>query len=236
MDAPGTVHLTLPIVCFNLSAAARPGVEKNPSAPGRQAKNFGKNRANSSSQAEKELIRTASLPYPFKQMEEEHSKLWRLALVLSLIAFVAAAYFRIPPVRDYINEKFPWVKQQLAERGIKIVDDPSEAFAAPSPVESAAPTRKPAPTPVEKPAISFEQIEANPALWPKEVSLKKQTVFPAVVEGKEVGKVTVSAGTAVQLYRIANQKLAVVYNGGGAWVLPAETDLLERVSATHSTR
>ena len=179
------------------------------------------------------MIRAASLPYPFKQMEEEHSKLWRLALILSLIAFVAVAYLRIPPFRDLVNEKFPWVKQELVARGIKIVDDPSQAYAEPTPEPAIHPAK---PTPTPTPAISLEQIAANRALWPKNVTLKKQTVFPAVLNGKEAGKITVSAGTAVQLYRVENQRLAVVYNGGGAWVQVEETDLLDRVRATQAPR
>lgn len=165
-------------------------------------------------------------------MEEEHSKLWRLALILSLIAFVAVAYLRIPPFRTLVDEKYPWIKEQLVERGIKIVDDPSEAYKEPSPEANQPLKTTSAPTPF----INLDQIASNRSLWPKDVTLKKPIVFPAVVDGKEVGKVTVAAGTAVQLYRIEHQKLAVVYNGGGAWVQLAETDLAERVHALQRPR
>lgn len=155
-------------------------------------------------------------------MEEQHSKLWRVALVLSLAAFAAAAYFKIPPFRAYVDEKFPVVKQQLAQRGIVLVDDPSEAYADP-----AAPTPAIA-TPTPKPALTLEQIAADRSLWPKDIRLKTQVVFPSVLEGREVGKITVSAGTSVQIYKIEHQKVAVIYKGGGAWVPVADTDLLER--------
>jgi len=39
----------------------------------------------------------------------------------------------------------------------------------------------------------------------------------------------VPAGTVVQLYRIENGKVGVVYCGGGAWLQPQDTDLIERV-------
>ena len=165
-------------------------------------------------------------------MEEEHSKLWRLALIISLAAFVAVAYLRIPPFRALVNEKYPWIKAQLVERGIKIVDDPSEAQAEPTP--EAQQTHQATPAPAA--SINLDQIAADRSLWPKDVILKKPIVFPAVVDGKEVGKVTVAAGTAVQLYRIEHQKLALVYNGGGAWVQPAETDLAERLHAPQPPR
>lgn len=160
-------------------------------------------------------------------MEEEHSKLWRLALVLSLIAFVAAAYLRIPPFRTYVDENYPWVKEQLVQRGVKIVNDPSEAVAEPTPEETLS---HPAPTASSAP-LTLEQIAGNRSLWPKVVTLKKKTVFPAVIDGKEAGKISLAAGATVQLYRVENQKLGVVYNGGGAWVQPEDTDLLERVHA-----
>jgi hypothetical protein len=159
-------------------------------------------------------------------MEEEHSKFWRLALILSLAAFVAVAYLRIPPFRDLVNEKFPWVKEELVHRGIKIVNHPSEAYAEPTPEAAATPQSAP------KPAPALEQIVANRALWPKEVILKKQTIFPAVVNGKEVGKITLPAGITVQIYKIEPDRVAVIYKGGGAWVQVAETDLLERVRAS----
>ena len=169
------------------------------------------------------------MPYPLKQMEEEHSKLWRLALILSLIAFVAAAYFRIPSFRTYVDENYPWVKAQLAQHGLQITDAPSEAKTESAPSE-------PAHQPTQTASINLDQLALNRSLWPKDVTLKKQIVFPAVVDGREAGKIAVPAGTMVQLYRIENHKLGVVFNGGGAWVQVAETDLPERVRAIQGPR
>ena len=167
-------------------------------------------------------------------MEEEHSKLWRLALVLSLIAFVAAAYLRIPPFRTYVDENYPWVKEQLVQRGVKIVNDPSEAVEEPTQAESSPAEFSSQPsTPAPTAPLTLEQIAGNRSLWPKVVTLKKKTVFPAVIDGKEAGKIALAAGATVQLYRVENQKLGVVYNGGGAWVQPEDTDLMERVRAAH---
>ena len=172
------------------------------------------------------------MPYPLKQMEEEHSKLWRLALVLSLIAFAAASYFRIPSFRAYVDENYPWVKAQLAQHGLQIADTSSEAKTESAPSEPAHQAAQTAATP----SINLDQLALNRSLWPKDVTLKKQIVFPAVVDGREAGKIAVPAGTMVQLYRIENHKLGVVFNGGGAWVQVAETDLPERVRAIQGPR
>ena len=59
--------------------------------------------------------------------------------------------------------------------------------------------------------------------------LKKAVEVPAVVGGKEVGKVTVTAGTEVNMARIKDGKVGIEYQGGGVWLTPEETDVMERV-------
>lgn len=60
-------------------------------------------------------------------MDEQPSKLWRLALAVSLILFAVTCYFKISPFRQMVDAECPWVKEQFAKRGIKFADAPAKA-------------------------------------------------------------------------------------------------------------
>jgi hypothetical protein len=75
----------------------------------------------------------------------------------------------------------------------------------------------------------MERFEANPALWPKTVKLRKTTEFPAVLNGKIVGKIQAPPGTETNLVKVQNEKLGLEYQGGGTWVPVSETDLTDQV-------
>lgn len=177
-------------------------------------------------------------------MDNESSNLWRLALVASLIFLAAISYSKYPGFRALVDEKCPWIKEQLAKHDIKFENAPSEAASADGKsAASATPasvgngTGGPsvaAPTPVILSTV--DQVAANPSSWPKTIRLKKLTVFPAVLSGKEIGKLNVPAGMEVKLIQIVSNRLAVAYspdgkpaNAGSAWVQADDTDLMERV-------
>ncbi|MEA3188988.1 MAG: hypothetical protein QOD99_2818 [Chthoniobacter sp.] len=90
----------------------------------------------------------------------------------------------------------------------------------------------PAPTATPKRVIELAEIIADPTLWPKTVAIKKAMEFPAVIQGKAVGKLNVPSGTLTHLVQIRNGMMGLEYKGGGGWHKPEETDLLERVRAT----
>ena len=170
-------------------------------------------------------------------MEDESSVFWRIALLVSVCALAAVSYCKYEGFRGLVDDKCPWVKEQLNKRGIKIEKtfaqtaapasgDPATAAAAPSGAQSAPPA---AAAPVVP--ITFEEIAANPARWPKMVKIKKAIVFPAILDGKEVGKVNLPAGSEVKLARIENGKVGLTHCGGGAWTAVADTDLVERAQA-----
>ena len=172
-------------------------------------------------------------------MEEEHSKLWRLALVIALLALVAAWYYQSPAFRNAVNEKCPWIKEQLAKAGIEFVDGataqgkPSVAF--PSEKEPSYPVNRAAAEHLARngpSSVDLYKLASDATRWPKTVKINHTVAFPAVVDGKEVGKVNVPAGTELKVVRIAAGKLGLVYNGGGAWVQPEETDIDDRVPST----
>src|SRR5262249_777060 len=86
-----------------------------------------------------------------------------------------------------------------------------------------------APTP--RPEFNLQQLAADPAQWPKKVSLKKATSFPAVVGGKVVGSLIAPAGSEANLKGIRDGQLGIEYQGGGAWLPVEDTDLKARVMA-----
>lgn len=146
----------------------------------------------------------------------------RLLVLLALLAVVAGgSYWKVPAAREAVDAKLPFVKATLARFGA-----PVEAG---STAESSAPGALGAvPAPVLDEATAFKALAADPTAWPRTVRLARSVEFPAVVGGKEVGKVLVKAGTEVQLARIQNGSLGLEYQGGGAWVKPADTDVLTR--------
>ena len=204
--------------------------------------------------------------------------------MISLLLFAAVAYYRFEPVREVVNAKCPWVKDQLGQHGIQLEETTVTPPAA-TPAGEATKTGKPltvgqpaaanlrATTPahprataranvaarngtslrlepypeVAKPgatataaqgnSVGIVQIASDHSLWPKNVKIKKATLFPAVSQGKEVGKWNLPAGTEVKLVSINADKVAITFssdgtmsNTGGTWVQAADTDLLERVA------
>jgi len=175
-------------------------------------------------------------------MDDQPSKLWNVALLLSLLLLAGVAYYRFAPVREVVDAKCPWIKEQLAKQGIRFTET-GEIATTPAPADSSSPAASNATSPskpgtASAPAkpMNIAQIAANRSLWPKAVKIKKTTEFPAVSNGKEIGKLNVPAGTEVKLISLTADKVGVAYspdgamsNAGGTWLLVAETDLLERV-------
>lgn len=103
--------------------------------------------------------------------------------------------------------------------------------ATPPPAPAPAPPPPVAPPPVMS-AADLQTIAADRAKWPKKVVLMKPVTFPAVFNGKQVGTLVAPAGTEAELVQIKDDKLGLKFNGGGAWVPAAETDLLARVKGS----
>ena len=192
------------------------------------------------------------LDYSISLMEEASGKNGNWILIALLLALVSTAYVKIAYFRNTVDSKFPWVNAQLTKHGI-ILEPATPADATPDSTPASLDS-KPAPVliatsaglkaaestptgPVPPLSASdLAKIEADPALLPKTVKIKNAAVFPAVLQGKEVGTVNVPAGTEVRTVRVASGKLGVAYsadgsktNLGGKWVAPEETDLAERM-------
>jgi hypothetical protein len=128
-----------------------------------------------------------------------------------------------------------------------IKDPPAEA-PPPSPGEppqthSSPPSvaRKPAPSslsflpPASEPhedGLTLQAFTANRSLWPKTVVLRRTIEFPAVLDGKVIGKTKAPAGTEANLVMMNGLLVGVEFRGGGAWVPISQTDLMERARIT----
>ncbi|XHR29319.1 MAG: hypothetical protein ACFUZC_01900 [Chthoniobacteraceae bacterium] len=174
-------------------------------------------------------------------MEDQPSKLWNVALVFSLLALAVACYIKMDPVRSFVDEKCPWIKDQLASHGIQLPGvataqaAPSAApetqissanvapVSVPAPAQAqgnagtAAPKTAPAAVKVAQTPVDMTRLAADPSLWPKKIHLKKEVTFPAVMNKQKVGELHVPAGTEVMLVQIrADNKLGVAYTPSGS--------------------
>ncbi len=162
---------------------------------------------------------------------------WIFALPVSLVILAGAYYIKIPSARRFIDDHTSLgrtlfgsfvhdtviVEHKSAPRPGSSDESANTAF----PGKPDAAMAKAAPTPV--PVFSLAKLEQDPSLWPKKVSIKKETTFPAVVDGKVVGSLKAPVGSETNLKIIKDGKVGVEYQGGGAWLAVGDTDLEARV-------
>lgn len=168
------------------------------------------------------------------------NKLFARTLFLASLLLAAYVYYL----------KFPtfhaWVDAKLKGQAPQVVSQPDQpatpapAIAPEQPAAAAIPQATPSFAPVAPAAtprsttVDLAQLSQSKAEWPKTVVLKKETEFPAVMDGKIVGNVKVPEGTQVILVLIKDGKVGVEYNGGGAMVDAADTNLKEEVLAARN--
>jgi hypothetical protein len=158
--------------------------------------------------------------------ESDNSNLYGIVVVLALI-LVGVAYVRIPSFREIADAKAPWFRSLVGH--YLVSDEPSggpggnpRGSGGDGPAEDAG-----------KPKVfNLAIFSAHPERWPRSIAIKVETKFPAVINDKVVGSVRAPAGSEVHLKKVENGKLGVEYRGGGAWVAPEATDLIERVQAS----
>ncbi len=80
-------------------------------------------------------------------------------------------------------------------------------------------------------ANPVQMLLASPELWPSEVTLAHDTEFPAVLNGKVVGKVKVNAGVKVGLAAVESDSVEVEFRGGKVRLPHKDTDLLQVAGA-----
>jgi len=168
------------------------------------------------------------------------SLFWSVAFVFSLVFLAGAYYITSENVRTSVDARAPWVHRYLGQfvrdsadskRTISKQSTAEAPDTAPRFVETNATpvpaTPVPAPPP-EPEAFDLNKLAKNPAAWPAKIMIHKATDFPAVVNGRVAGMIHAPAGTEVKLAKISDGRLGVEYQGGGAWLLVEETDLVAR--------
>ena len=180
---------------------------------------------------------------------------WGTALIAVLVATPYVYYFKIASMRASVDKKIPQFKafnEKIValsnQRLFPVATDrqsPSVAAATPATAATPAPVaQEPA---VETPvAMAVAQVESQPtrpqtldlaelsrsrAKWPKTILLKKSMEFPAVFNGKVIGKVKTPPGTEARVIAVKADGIQVDYRGGDLIVQVADTDLLQRVMA-----
>jgi hypothetical protein len=177
---------------------------------------------------------------------------WTTVLVGAIVMTGYVYYLKYPEVQESVDARLPMAKElntkilAVLSHGNNplrapepVPETPVQAVSktAPTPVVVAAPVAKPVAGVAEVPrqpvpdTVDMAQLSQSRADWPKLVVLKKSVEFPAVLDGKMVGTVKAPAGTQVKLIMIKDSRVGVEYQGGGAMVDVANTDLIEQVTA-----
>lgn len=170
-----------------------------------------------------------------------------LLLVLVLSA-VLAFLLTNPQAKDFvrrsINETVRVFSQEKKQAKTKVAVTPS-----PTPDEAVSPEETPAaaaePTQPSSPKavvessptpapITLADIAAAPESWPKSVHLTREVEFPVIVDGKPVGKMTVSAGREFKCSELQGEKVTVEHMGARIAVPIIATDFMARAVQTLS--
>jgi hypothetical protein len=173
-------------------------------------------------------------------MSKRPSRLGLLAPIALIVIAGCVYYAKYHWARAWVDERFPWVKENIGNRLPSLVitvgpdGQPIDSIASGSATQekrTSASQEKQAPTAniSDDRVIDLSKLAADRASWPKTVKLKKARDFPAVVDGKTIGKIKAPSGSETRLVAIQSGRLGVEFRGGGAWVAPEETDLSERI-------
>lgn len=172
----------------------------------------------------------------------------KYGLAVAWIAVAVAYYLKVPAVREAVDSRLPWMRKAERVAVAPALPAPatqittakvSEAEPTPIPAPSVAPVtpvaRVAEPPPIPATVESAKYGDDLQALalerdrWPRTVHLNRQVTFPAVIDGKVIGKVQLAPGSVVNLVAISAGKVGLEYRGGGAWVNPDQTDLWVQV-------
>lgn len=80
------------------------------------------------------------------------------------------------------------------------------------------------------------QVAGNPALWPREVTLRTAITVPIVHNGREAGSVPLPAGRTLKVRKVEATRVTLELNGSTVTVAPSQTDLIQRVLDQHWQR
>ena len=186
-------------------------------------------------------------------MKRSPSKLWAFGPPIAVILLAMAYYINVPAFRDMVDAWLPFVHQLMAplapQPKVVVIDDPGpDARRTPFAGRQQPTTPRPEPTtqrvlPQSKlpgpgnhvnpsqadQESDLENLFTDRSCWPKVVTLNRRVEFPAVANGKVIGRLTAPQGAVANLVIVKDGKLGVEYHGGGAWLDVKDTDALARV-------
>jgi len=131
----------------------------------------------------------------------------------------------VEALRGAANRVLEWISN--------LVQPPKPPLPTPTPT----PTPEPTPTPTPTPEPTPEEIDPigwlieNPDRRPQNLILRENTSFPAMYEGRTVGKIDVPAGKEVRLVDIEADVVVVRFREGTAKVAYDATNLREAAAA-----
>jgi hypothetical protein len=186
-------------------------------------------------------------------MKKSPSKLWAFGPLIAVILLAIAYYINVPAFRDMVDARLPFIHELMAplvrRPKVVVIHDPQpDAHRASFEVRQRITTPRPEPPMQDVPPQSklpnpsnyanpsqadqesdLKNLFTNRSCWPKVVTLKRRVEFPAVANGKVIGKLTAPQGSIANLVLVKDGKLGVEYHGGGAWLDVKDTDALARV-------
>ncbi|MGA0849059.1 MAG: alpha-amylase family glycosyl hydrolase, partial [Chthoniobacterales bacterium] len=127
--------------------------------------------------------------------------------------------------------------RQLGNRALEWIGNLVQPPVPPTPTPTPPPTPEPTPTPTPTPEPTPEEIDPigwlieNPERWPSSLTLRESTSFPALYEGKVVGKIEVPALAEVKLVNLGPELVEVRFREGTVELPHAATNLREAAAA-----
>ena len=164
----------------------------------------------------------------------------RIRQILSLIVLLTLIGGGVYGFNHWRGERPPvQAVQDLANRALEWISNLVQPPAppAPPPTPTPTPTPEPTPTPTPTPEPTPEEVDPigwlieNPERRPETLVLRERTSFPALYEGRPVGKIDVPAGAKVRLVNIEPDAVVVRYREGTVTLPYDATDLREAAAA-----
>lgn len=157
-------------------------------------------------------------------------------LLLAAIAGMAVFWFNSWRGERPVDRALRDLADLLIEQVQRVLGSPPPPTPAPAPTPEPTPTPTPSPTaeptPEPEPAAPspVAWLAEHPERWPKELLLTSETEFPAVFQGKVVGKVKVPAGSVVGLVEVTPEDVAVEFRGGELRLPHEKTNIAARAA------
>jgi len=179
-------------------------------------------------------------PPPEKPPRNKKLRAWnrqrRIRQVLSLLVILGLLGAGVWKFNEWRGERPPAeALRELGNRALEwinnLIKTPTPPVAPPTPTPT--PTPEPTPTPTPTPEPTPEEVDAvawlmeNPDRFPESLLLREKTSFPALYEGRAIGKIDVPAGKEVRLVSIEPDAVVVRYREGTAKIPYDATNLRE---------